>query len=251
MSKLATQYIDSPIASNTTFQQPNPFDYRQDILRMDYRFNDNHSIYGRYIHDNYNLIDPFGTFIGGNLPTIPTNRLRPGYGIQVSYTWLVTPALVNEAKINTSWNQQRVPPFGDTWKRETYGYAYQQLFNGGQYENGIPRTQVDGFANFFGPAQSLLSPTTDISISDNLTITSGDHTIRTGGLVIRNRKDQNGRPLYTGDVNFATAGNPNTTGNAFADALLGNFRTYSEAANDPIGFFASHRSRRSSLTAGR
>src|SRR5262249_38654197 len=30
---------------------------------------------------------------------------------------------------------------------------------------------------------------------------------------------------------------PNTTGYAFADALLGNFATYTEAAYDPIGFY--------------
>ena len=36
---------------------------------------------------------------------------------------------------------------------------------------------------------------------------------------------------------FRAAGNPNTTRNAFADALLGNYRTYSEANDDAIGFF--------------
>ena len=56
-------------------------------------------------------------------------------------------------------------------------------------------------------------------------------------LVVRNRKDQNGRSNYTGTLAFSTSGNPKTTGNAFADALLGNFRTYNEADNDPIGFF--------------
>ncbi len=54
---------------------------------------------------------------------------------------------------------------------------------------------------------------------------------------MRNRKDQNGRSIYTGSISFSTSGNTKTTGNAFADALLGNFRTYSEADNDPIGFF--------------
>ena len=34
---------------------------------------------------------------------------------------------------------------------------------------------------------------------------------------------------------FNTAGNSQSTGNAFADALLGNFRTYTEAAYDPLG----------------
>ena len=38
-------------------------------------------------------------------------------------------------------------------------------------------------------------------------------------------------------MSFSTAGNPLTTGNAFADALLGNYRTYSEANDDPVGYF--------------
>ena len=38
-------------------------------------------------------------------------------------------------------------------------------------------------------------------------------------------------------MSFNPTGNPNSTGNAFADALLGNFRTYSEGADDPLGFF--------------
>jgi len=96
---------------------------------------------------------------------------------------------------------------------------------------------VTGYASFFGAARSLLSPTTDIQFSDHLTWLKGDHSVKVGGLVVRNRKDQNGRSLYAGDLRFDTSGNSRTTGNAFADALLGNFRTYSEAQADPMGFF--------------
>ena len=56
-------------------------------------------------------------------------------------------------------------------------------------------------------------------------------------MLIRDRVDQNGRPSYTGNLNFNPAATRNTTGNALADALLGNFRTYSEASADPVGFF--------------
>src|SRR5262249_36583178 len=76
-----------------------------------------------------------------------------------------------------------------------------------------------------------------IAFSDNLTGTRGSHTLKTGLLLIRNRKDQNGRTAYTAVVNFNPTCNPNSTGNPFADALLGNFRNYTEAANDPIGVF--------------
>src|SRR6185503_16419710 len=72
MEKIAVAYSDTPTANNATFQQPNPFDYREDNIRIDYRINSKHSIYGRYLHDMYDLIDPFGTFINSQLPTVPT-----------------------------------------------------------------------------------------------------------------------------------------------------------------------------------
>jgi len=71
-------------ASNGTFQPTNPFDWREDLIRIDLHHQRKAQSLWRYIHDNYNLIDPFGTFSqGGVLPTTPTNRLRPGYSYQV------------------------------------------------------------------------------------------------------------------------------------------------------------------------
>ena len=239
MEKLAVSYTDTPTASNAVFQQPNPFNYREDNVRLDYRFNEKHSIYGRYLHDHYDLIDPYGTFITSQLPTIPTNRLRPGNSYQISETWLISPKLINEAKINATWNGQRIPPVGEFWKRGTYGFTYPQLFSGGRFDNGIPNTSFaggQGYSNFSGPSASLLSPTVDIAGSDNLTILRGKHSFKTGALVVRNRKDQNGRSGYTGVLSFNTNAT-RSTGNTFADALLGNFRSYNEADNDPIGFF--------------
>ena len=235
---LSTAFTNSPIANNVTFQQPNPLDYREDILRLDYRFNAKHSVYGRYIHDKNVLIDPFGTFITTQLPTIPSNRMRPGTSIQLSHTWLVTPKLINEAKLTGAWVAQRIPPDGDLWKRETYGFQFQQLFaGGGRFENSIPDTTISGFASFFGAARSLVSPTTDITVSDTVTLVRGNHTFKTGATIIRNRIDQNARTTYAGNVDFNTGGNTRTSNNSFADALLGNFRTYSEQALDPLGFF--------------
>ncbi|HEY8459078.1 MAG TPA: carboxypeptidase regulatory-like domain-containing protein, partial [Blastocatellia bacterium] len=238
MAARAVAYTDTPTSNNAVYQEPNPFNVRQDMLRLDYKFNDQHSIYGRYLYDDYVLIAPFGTFIDSQLPTIPTERRRPSPSIQVGHTWTITPSLINEAKVNASWNGQRITPVGDAWKRSTYDFTFQQLFaGGGRFEDSIPDVTVNGFAGWEGAAQSLLSPTTDISFSDNLSWVRGAHTLKTGAQVIRNRKDQNGRSLYAGNINFNADGNPNSTGNAFADALLGNFRTYSEAALDPIGFF--------------
>src|SRR6185436_1036937 len=151
MEQRAVSYVDTPTGNNAVFQEPNPFDVRQDIIRLDYRFNERHAIYGRYLHDDYVLIAPFGTFIDSQLPTIPTLRNRPSPSYQIGYTWMIRPTLINEAKANASWNGQRIPPVGELWKRSTYGFVFPQLFNGGgRFEDSIPNVNVNGFATFAG-----------------------------------------------------------------------------------------------------
>src|SRR5712691_9617122 len=238
--EVASSYTDRATSNNALFQADNPFDWRQDLVRLDYQASPEHRLSLRIIYDSYNLTDPFGTFISdsSSLPTIPTIRRRPGRNYQISHNWTVASNLMNEFKANASWNGQRVPPTGDAWKRDTYGFAFPQLFTGGgRFENSIPDTRVNGYATFYGAERSLLSPTTDFQFSDHLTWLKGAHSLKAGGLLIRNRKDQNGRSVYAGDVRFDTSGNSRSTGNAFADALLGNFRTYTEAQSDPMGFF--------------
>jgi len=239
MEAQAVSYNNSQsTGNNSLFQGDNPFDYRQDVIRVDYHATQNQRLTARIIHDSYDLIDPFGTFITSQLPTSQTNRRRPGRNYQIGHAWTLGSNLVNEFKANASWNSQRIPPVGEDWMRETYGFAFPQLFtDGGRFENSIPDTTVAGYAAFNGVARSLVSPTTDIQVSDYMSWLKGAHTLKFGGMIVRNRKDQNGRSLYAGQLAFDTAGNPRTTGNAFADALLGNFRRYTEAAYDPLGLF--------------
>ncbi len=238
MQGKAVEWTDTPTANNATFQEYNPFESRQDIIRLDWQATEKQRVYGRYIHDEYNLIEPFGTFSGAALPTVPTDRSRPGSSYQVGHTYVVSTNLINEAKIGASWNGQRIKPVGDLWLRDTYGITYPELFDiPGYVAGGIPNVQVGGFASVRGPDFALLSPTTDITVQDTLTWIRGNHSLRTGVAISRNRKDQNGRGNYFGQVNFNTGGNPNTAGHSVADMLLGNFRTYQEASEDPVGFF--------------
>ncbi len=47
-------------------------------------------------------------------------------------------------------------------------------------------------------------------------------------LAMRSRKNQDNQPAINGSVNFSP-GHPLHSGNALADALLGNFNNYTEA----------------------
>jgi hypothetical protein len=238
MAGAAVEYSDTPTANNATYQLYNPFESRQDIVRLDFQATTKQRIHGRYLHDEYNLIEPLGTFSGAALPTVPTDRSRPGTSYQLGHTYVVSTNLINEAKIGASWNGQRIKPQGTFWLRDTFGFTYPELFDTpGFVDGGIPNITVSGFASITGPSFALLSPTTDITVSDTLTWVRGAHSIRSGFAVSRNRKDQNGRGNYFGSIAYNAAGNPNSTSNALADALLGNFRTYNEASADPVGFF--------------
>ena len=231
-----TIWLNNGASNDCTLQSPNPLDYRQDLGRLDYKINDRHSMYARWI-DDYNSIYT-ATGAGGSLPVSPEIRDRPGKSGLISETWVISPTIVNEAHLGASWNSQHYWNQGTSWERTTEGYQFQRVFNSvGPYVNGLPDMSITSFTGWTGPAHTLISPTTEIEANDAISIIRGQHSIRTGVMIIRNRKDQNGRSLYDGSITFNNSGNPNTTGYAMADALVGNFLTYTEAAYDPMGHY--------------
>ncbi len=232
------RYTDATNTTNNLTVTPgNPLDFHEEIVRLDYHINERNFIFGRWISDHNTVTDPFGTFTPGGLPTTPTARNRPGQSYLLSETFNFRPNIINQATANFSYVSQHVPPIGTTWQRGTYGFQYAKLFpNAGEYPNGIPYTTITNFSAFSGPYFTLNSPTTDIQAGDTVSIVQGNHLIKFGGVYIRDRVDQNGRPFYNGQPNFAGTG-INSTGNALADALLGNFSSYTEASSDPVGHF--------------
>jgi hypothetical protein len=238
-------FTDSPAGvtalptNNLSISPNNPLDFREDFVRIDFKINNRNNIYGRWISDHNTLIDPYGTFSSsGVLPTVPTTRNRPGQSYLASETFDFSSNIINQATANFSFVSQHIPPYGVNYLRSTYGFQYNKLFpTAGEYPNGIPSVSILNEAPFTGPYFTLNSPTTDIQVGDTVSIVKGNHLIKFGGVYIRDRIDQNGRPNYNGNVNFTNVNNPNTTGNALADALIGNFQSYTEASADPTGHF--------------
>ncbi len=233
-------FADTGNSNDATFESPNPLDYREDIGRIDYQINLNHMAFLRWIDDYNSIYLPFGpsSASGSYLPITPEIRDRPGKSFLLSETWVISPTVVNEAHLGASWNSQHYGNQGDTWERTTQGFTFQRVFNSaGPYVNGIPDVNINNFTQWQGPEHTLISPTTEIEAGDTISIVRGQHSIRTGVLIIRNRKDQNGRSDYDGNIVFNPSGFAGTTGYALADALLGNFQTYTEAAYDPMGFY--------------
>ena len=227
-----------PTANNLTLAPSNPLNFREDIVRLDYRINDKHSLYFRWLQDANSLLDPFGTFSSSNLNTTPTNRNRPGESLLLSRPGCPVPR-DQRGHRNSSWVSQHILPAGNTWQRSTYGFQYPQFYPGGWH-----LSQWDPAGRPSPPTPDsrdrtlrLISPTTDIQVGDTVSWVKGNHVMKAGFRADPRSCRPERPPLLHGQCQFQASGNPNTTGNALADALLGNFRSYTEASADPIGFF--------------
>jgi Carboxypeptidase regulatory-like domain len=239
-------------ANNLTFNLPNPANIREDIIRVDEHFNDKQSIYFRYLHDNVLITNPYSTFgATPEVPIDPDQRDRPGYNIQIGWTYVISSTLLNELKANGDWHKQHTPLLGAAWMKTTYGFQFiPPLGNPTQFSDGLPQinfTAVSGFPTAAptvvqGPALNFLkSPTADISVADNFSIVKNNHAIKFGGFFARNYKTQNSRTTYDGALTFdskagLTSGS-NSTGDPFADALLGNFSSLSQTSAYDVGYF--------------
>jgi hypothetical protein len=239
-------------SNNTTFNLANPLNLREDIIRVDEHANDKHSFYFRYIHDNVDIFNPYSTFgAGGALPVDPDLRDRPGYNYQIGWVAVISSTLINEVKFNADWHKQRTPLQGTAWEKTAYGFHFiPPLGNPKTFPNGLPTigfTSVTGFptaapSGVNGPAPNFLaSPTTDINPADNVSWQHRSHAIKFGAEFARNRKTQNSRTNFDGTINFAaTAGattGSNSTGDPFADALLGNFNSLGQSSAVTVGQF--------------
>lgn len=255
----------STASNNLSFNLANPLNLREDIVRIDEHFNEKQSFYFRYIHDNVDIYNPYSTFgAGGSLPVDPDLRNRPGYNMQLSWTDVIRPTLINEAKFNADWHSQRTPVQGTAWMKSNYGFQFiPPLGSPTQFADGLPTinfTGVSGFptsgpASVQGPAPDYLeAPTTDINPADNLSWQHHNHAFKFGAEFARNRKTQNSRTNYDGILSFAnTAGatsattclvnsslvkcGSNSTGDPFADALLGNFNSLGQNSAVTVGQF--------------
>ena len=69
------------------------------------------------------------------------------------------------------------------------------------------------------------------TLRDNVTKIIGKHTLQFGAYGVIAQKNQENSPQMEGAIGFDASATSVTTGNAFADLLLGNIATYSQTNN--------------------
>ena len=216
-------------------------DFNQFTVRVDHRFNDNHSIFARYSYSKENRFDTFDSFCAGSntVPGFGCNTLNGGQQVVLDYIWLVTPTMVNEAR--TSFTRVR----GGIFQQNEGNDISTKLGIAGTSRNpqdfGVPIVTATGYDRL-GEATNLPQDRHDNTFewADSLSKTSGRHTSKFGFEIRRfgenflfdssARGTLNFTPFYTAQALVSSAGVVNAvsgTGNAIADLLLGDVNTAS------------------------
>src|SRR5215813_9495479 len=164
------RFIGSPIVNRTV---------RQELLRLDYQYSQNVTFYGRWLRDKFDSDNPLGsTFDNQALPIAPDNHIRLGKTLLLSYTHVLSPALVNEALVSWQRNDQSVNYQDEAQiARSTYGLTFTEIFPENRL-NKIPEFSVQGFSTLSGNGLPYVIDGRSWEIRDNVTWVRNQHTFK-------------------------------------------------------------------------
>jgi len=221
------------------------------VIRFDVKATNNDSVYWKgqwFTSDN----EGFGT---SGWPSGDANRwginshyLYKDNGWSANWVHIFGPAVVNEFNFGMRHDSEGfIPSDGiiDTLTRSAVGYTAPQSFPQNNHLGTIPR--VTGWSGVPGAPANInwldrwgetgndyIRP----SFADNLSVTRGNHTFKFGGYFERLQNGEAPGGQWSGVFNFdnnssftAALG---ATGYPYANALLGNFRTYTESSARPF-----------------
>ncbi|MFZ0797568.1 MAG: carboxypeptidase regulatory-like domain-containing protein, partial [Terriglobales bacterium] len=215
-----------------------PTHWRQELFRIDHNITEKVRASFHYIHDSWLQQYPTPLWTDGvSFPTIQTGLKIPGISMVARITATVSPTLLNEFVASYTADHISTTLSGP-WQR---GTAFGNL---GLYDNGfgcnapeVPGISLlDGQYNFAedpgyvpeGPINS--NPT--VGLRDNVTKIVGTHNLQFGFSFVDAHKNELPQPPTgaNGILAFDNSGNggQNSTGNAYADLLLGNITSFTQ-----------------------
>ena len=214
-----------------------PTHWRQELFKIDHNINSKLRASFRYIHDSWNQQYPVPLWTSGvTFPTIQTNFNNPGVSMVARLTANVTPTLLNEfvasyttdhisTQLTGPWQRGNVPASLGLYDNGFGGKVPGIMLADGQYTFAEDPGYVPN-----GPLNS--NPT--FTFRDNVTKIVGSHNIQFGMYFADSHKNEIPQPPNgpNGLLGFANATNGTdpslTTGNAYADLLLGNIGSFAQ-----------------------
>lgn len=212
--------------------------WREELFKVDHNITPKMKASFRYIHDSWDttILTPQWGTVQNNFPTVQSTFDGPGLSMLTHLTNTVSPTLLNEFVFSYTTDHitlANIDANGVQWQRPadlTMGYLFNNGFGG-----KVPGIVVAGtnaaYGGFgFGVDPGYLpwhhaNPT--YNFRDDLSKVLGKHTLQAGvQWVVAQRNELNqavgaNNGDLQGLLTFSNVSSYNTTGNAFADFLLG------------------------------
>jgi carboxypeptidase family protein/TonB-dependent receptor-like protein len=207
-----------------------PENWREELIRVDHNFTDNMRLTFRYIHDSWeqNQAIPLWTN-AGSFPTLGTDFKGPGVSLVTRLSNTFSPTLLNEFVFSYT-TDHIILNNNRNWQRPS-GLPIGDLFggNGGGIMPGF-NLVTDLYGGGFGQDAGYIpngvynsNPT--YTYRDNITKIFGKHNFQFGAYAAFGQKNELGGELGAGSIpgyiTFDDTSSGVTSGNAFADLLLG------------------------------
>jgi hypothetical protein len=214
-------------------------DFRQEFARVDFRLSDANRFYGRFINDSIPTDEPFGEVFGTNRAQFPgivnTETNNPGRSFVGNWTSVLGPSMLNEV----AYNYSRGAIVSDLVGNISRPGSAPKVFAGAPGDEFVPslifNTGGYGGWNHFGPYDNTYG---SHRFKDTFSWLRGSHSFKFGTLLSWEFKNENAAEGTAGVFTFPGASSAAfaSTGDAFADFLLGRALSYSETNID----IASH-----------
>jgi hypothetical protein len=213
-----------------------PTSWREELFRIDHNINDHNRVTFRYIHDSWNTIEPGPIWDSASFPTVQTAFNGPGVSMVARLTSTISPTLLNEFVASYTTDHISFKSVG-AWQRPSslnsqMGYLFNNGFAGKLPAISLAGGIYDGIAMDpdgiwpEGPYNS--NPT--YTYRDNMTKIIGRHNLTLGAYFVAGQKNELSSVQVNGALTFSTS-SPLSTGNPFADLLLGNIASFAQGSN--------------------
>jgi hypothetical protein len=221
----------------TTISQPT--NWREELLRVDHNISDKERLTFRYIHDSWQTINPVPLWTNaGSFPTIQTDFKGPGVALVTRLASTFSPTLLNEFVFSYTTDHITLQDTGNYLRPQ--GSSFGAIFPGADRGilPGINLVDQGGAYNGgFGEDAGYIpngvynsNPT--YTFRDNVSKIVGQHNLQFGAYMAAAQKNELGGELgagsFPGYLTFDPSSSATTTGNPFADLLVGNIASFGQ-----------------------
>ncbi len=242
-------YVDPSLATRYNWNYyeaaSEPNNVHTETGRIDYSPQQNWQMYFSFSHSDAHNNIPYGGWQNGaqNFSLSPLANHSWGGLLTLHSTNSITPTLFNETSVSASRNSIAFAPKDPaSIDRTKLGIAIPQRNPSLNPQNSIPDMSFGGIQNYANPSPydglPYFNQNTIYSFVDNISKVYGSHVFKMGIYFEHTQKIQTISTPNRGSLSFgADANNPLDSNNAYANSLLGNFGSYTEALSQPTSNF--------------